>query len=348
MARMRLALNLGYMVGGETPADQLRLTQRSEALGFDSVWAAEAYGADVVSLLAWLAAQTERIAIGSAVMQIPGRTPANAAMTAAGLQNLSGGRFRMGLGVSGPQVSEGWHGVSFAKPLGRTREYAEIVRKALDREVVDYAGQHFTLPVPGSQGKGLKLMVRPVAPVPLYLACTGPRNLELAGELFDGWLGLFFIATFASEQLGAIATGRARAGRDRGEFDIQASFPLVVGDDVAACADPVRPYAALYVGGMGSRTNNFYNDLAVRMGYATRAAEIQDLYLGGHRREAMARVPHAFIDDTSLLGDRVRLAERLAALAEAGLTTCAATPVGRDIDAKLAALDTLAEAHRAL
>lgn len=345
---MRLALNLGYMVGGETPADQLRLTRRAEELGFDSVWAAEAYGADVVTLLSWLAAQTETIAVGSAVMQIPGRTPANTAMTAAGLQNLSGGRFRLGLGVSGPQVSEGWHGVPFAKPLGRTRDYVEIVRKALNREVVEHDGEHFTLPLPGSEGKGLKLMVRPVAPVPFYLAAVGPKNLELAGELFDGWLGLFYAPQFAPEQLAAIAVGRAKAGKDLEDFDVQASFPLVVGPDAAACADPIRPYAALYVGGMGSRKNNFYNNLAVRMGYATAAAEVQDLYLGGRQREAMAKVPTEFIDRTSLLGDRARLTDRLAELADSGLTTCAATPVGRNIDDKLAALETLAEAHREL
>lgn len=345
---MRLALNLGYMIGSETPADKLALTRRAEALGFDSVWAAEAYGGDVVTLLAWLAGQTERIAVGSAVMQIPGRTPANAAMTAVGLQNLSGGRFRMGLGVSGPQVSEGWHGVRFAQPLGRTREYVEIVRKALAREVVEYAGEHYTLPLPGTEGKGLKLMVRPVAPVPLYLAAVGPKNLQLAGELFDGWLGIFFAAEFAAEQLAEIATGRARAGLDMAGFDVQASFPLVVGPDVEACALPVRPYAALYVGGMGSRKNNFYNNLAVRMGYADAAAEVQELYLTGHQREAAERIPAEFVDRTSLLGDTARLTDRLAALAEAGLTTCAVTPTGRSREEKLAALDTLAEAHRAL
>ena len=345
---MRLALNLGYMVGGETPADQLALVQRAEALGYDSVWAAEAYGADVVTLLSWLAAQTTTIHVGSAVMQIPGRTPANTAMTAAGLQNLSGGRFRLGLGVSGPQVSEGWHGVPFAKPLGRTRDYVAIVRKALAGETVEYAGEHFRLPLPDTDGKGLKLMVRPVTPVPIYLAGTGPKNLELTGEICDGWLGLFYAASFAREQLDALAAGRAKVGKDMTDFDVQASFPLVVGEDVAACADPVRPYAALYVGGMGSRKNNFYNNLAVRMGYAAEAAEIQDLYLTGRQREAMATVPQEFIDDTSLLGDQARLTDRLAALAGSGLTTCAVTPVGRDMDAKLAALETLAEAHRAL
>lgn len=345
---MRLALNLGYMIGSESPPDQLALVRRAEELGFDSVWAAEAYGADVVTLVAWLAGQTHRIYVGSAVMQIPGRTPANAAMTAAGLQNLSGGRFRMGLGVSGPQVSEGWHGVPFAKPLGRTREYAEIVRRALAREVVEYAGEHFTVPVLGSEGKALKLMVRPVAPVPLYLAAIGPKNLELAGELFDGWLGVFYTAEFGSELLAALRTGRAKAGKDFDDFDVQATFPLVVGDDLEACVTPVRPYAALYVGGMGSRKHNFYNNLAVRMGYADAAREVQDLYLGGQPREAAARIPAEFVDHTSLLGDRSRLTDRLAALAESGLTTCAVTPTGRSLETKLDALETLTEAHRSL
>lgn len=345
---MRLALNLGYMIGSNSPADRLALVHRAEALGFDSVWAAEAYGADVVTLLAWLAGQTERIYLGSAVMQIPGRTPANAAMTAAGLQNLSGGRFRMGLGVSGPQVSEGWHGVPFAKPLGRTREYAEIVRLALGREVVEYAGQHFTLPVPGSEGKGLKLMVRTVAAVPLYLAAIGPKNVELAGELFDGWLGIFYSPEFSGDLLASLRTGRDKAGKTLDGFDVQASFPLVVGDDPEACVTSVRPYAALYVGGMGSRAHNFYNNFAVRMGYAEAAAEVQDLYLAGQPREAAARIPAEFVDRTSLLGDRARLTDRLAALAESGLTTCAVTPTGRSLETRLAALDTVAEAHRVL
>lgn len=345
---MRLALNLGLMIGSEAPADRLALARRAEELGFDSVWAAEAYGADVVTLLAWLAGQTQRIHLGAAVMQIPGRTPANAAMTAAGLQNLSGGRFRMGLGVSGPQVSEGWHGVPFAKPLGRTREYVEIVRMALNREVVHYAGEHFTVPLAGSAGKGLKLTVRPVAPVPLYLAAIGPKNLQLAGELFDGWLGIFYSAEFASELLSGLRTGREKVGKDLVGFDVQASFPLVVGDDPESCAAPVRPYAALYVGGMGSRQHNFYNNLAVRMGYAEAAREVQDLYLDSRPREAAARMPAEFIDRTSLLGDRARLTDRLSALAGSGLTTCAVTPTGRSLEAKFTALDTVAEAHRAL
>src|SRR5690242_406214 len=189
---MRLGLNLGYLVGSERPADQLTLTRHAEDLGFDVVWAAEAYGSDSPTVLAWLAGQTGRIDVGSAVMQIPARTPAMTAMTAATLDTLSGGRFRLGLGVSGPQVSEGWHGVRFDKPLGRTREYVEIVRTALRRETLAYQGEHYTLPLPDGPGKALKMIIHPVREkVPVYLAAVGPRNLELAGEIADGALPLF-------------------------------------------------------------------------------------------------------------------------------------------------------------
>jgi F420-dependent oxidoreductase-like protein len=341
---MRLALNLGYLVGADDPQDQLRLTRHAEELGFDSVWAAEAYGSDTPTLLAWLGGQTSRIGLGAAVMQIPARTPAMTAMTAASIDRLTNGRFRLGLGVSGPQVSEGWHGVRFDAPLGRTREYLDILELALGRKTVDYHGRHFELPLSGGQGKPLKLMLRPVSEhIPRYLAAIGPKNLQLCGELTDGWLGIFFAPGFAAEQLAHIRTGRALAGKTLDGFDVMATVPLVVGADAARCADPIRPYAALYVGGMGSREQNFYNRLAVRMGYGAEAAEIQELYLGGRQREAMAAVPQQFIDDTSLLGDVARLADRLQAFAEAGLTTCAVSPYG-PVEAKLAALTTIAEA----
>src|SRR5919199_5932482 len=211
---MRLGLNLGYLVGAEDPGGQLRLTQHAEALGFDVVWAGEAYGSDSPTVLAWLAAQTSRIAIGSGVMQIPARTPAMTAMTAASLDVLSGGRFRLGLGVSGPQVSEGWHGVRFDRPLSRTREYVDIVRLALRRETVAYQGEHFTLPLPDGPGKALKLTVHPVrAHIPLYLAAIGPKNLALTGELADGWLAIFFSPEHAALSLDPIRSARTAAGR---------------------------------------------------------------------------------------------------------------------------------------
>lgn len=342
---MRLALNLGYLVGSDDPQDQLRLTRHAEDLGFDSVWTAEAYGSDTPTVLAWLAGQTTRIGLGAAVMQIPARTPAMAAMTAASLDRLSGGRFRLGLGVSGPQVSEGWHGVPFAAPLGRTREYLEVLELALGRKTVEHPGKHFPLPLPDGAGKPLKLMIKPVSErIPRYLAAVGPKNLELCGELTDGWLGIFYAPGFAAEQLGHIAAGRAKVDKTLDDFDVMATVPLVVGDDVSACANPIRPYAALYIGGMGSREQNFYNRLAIRMGYEAEAAEIQDLYLGGRQRDAMAAVPQEFVDDTSLLGDVGRLTERLQAFAGSGLTTCAVSPNG-PVEAKLAALTTIATAY---
>lgn len=345
---MKLALNLGYLVGGDDPQGQLALARRAEELGYDSVWAAEAYGSDSPSVLAWIAGQTTTIGLGSAVMQIPGRTPTMTAMTAASLDRLSGGRFRLGLGVSGPQVSEGWHGVRFAKPLGRTREYVEVVRAALGGSVVEYDGRHHTLPLPDGPGKALKLtLTGHRSDLPILVAAVGPKNLELAGEVADGWLGVFVAPDFLADQLQHVAAGRERAGRDPDGFDVVATVPVVIGDDPQRCADPVRSYAALYVGGMGSREQNFYNKLAVRMGYGEAAARVQDLFLGRQHRDAMAAVPYEFIDETSLLGPESRIAERLTRLAEAGVTTCAIVPYGRTVDDKLAMIETVARAHAA-
>src|SRR5438552_7000609 len=319
---MRLSLSLGYQTPSTTPADHLALAQEADRLGYAVVWSAEAYGSDAVSMLAWMAGQTQRIDIGAAVLQIPARTPAMTAMTAATLDTLSGGRFRLGLGVSGPQVSEGWHGVRFARPLQRTREYVEIVKRAVAGEAVAYQGQFYTLPLPDGPGKALKLSFHPLRTrIPTYLAAVGPKNLELAGELADGWLAVFFAPEHAAEQLESIAAGRSRVGRTVEGFDVVPSVPVVIGDDVAACAELVRWYAALYVGGMGSREQNFYNQLAVRMGYADAAREVQDLYLARRHRDAAAAVPLEFIDRTSLLGPVERIAARMREYAAAGVTT---------------------------
>ena len=342
---MRLALNLGYLVGSDDPHGQLRLTQHAEALGFAVVWAAEAYGSDSPTMLAWLAAQTSTIDVGSAVMQIPARTPAMTAMTAASLDVLTGGRFRLGLGVSGPQVSEGWHGVRFDVPLGRTREYLTIVNTALSGSTVTFHGEHYQIPLPDGPGKALKLTIAPIsAHIPIYLAAVGPKNLELAGELADGWLAIFYAPAFAPEQLARVRSGRARAGKSLEGFDIVPSIPLVVGADPRACADQVRGYAALYLGGMGSREQNFYNALAVRMGFGETAAMVQDLYLSHRHRDAMAAVPFDFIDQTSLLGDRDRIADGLQLLAASGVTTCAVAPHGSSVEEKINALTVAAEA----
>ena len=346
---MRLAVNLGYW-GGGNDHDNLALAQEADRLGYDSVWAAEAYGSDAATVLAWVAARTERIDIGSAVFQIPARTPAMTAMTAATLDSLSGGRFRLGLGVSGPQVSEGWHGVRFDKPLGRTREYVEIVRMALAGETLRHEGAHWTLPLPDGPGKALRLTVQPTREhIPLYLAAVGPRNLELAGEVADGWLAIFFAPEHAAGSTDHIRAGRSRAGKDMTGFDIVPTVPVVVGGDgspeqLAACAEPLRHYAALYVGGMGSREQNFYNRLAVRMGYGQAAAEIQDLYLDRKHREAALAVPFEFLDRTSLIGSKERIRDRLPAYAEAGVTTLAvAAYAGAPAD-RVATLRTVAEA----
>lgn len=337
---------LGYQTAWTTPADHLALAQEADRLGFSSVWAAEAYGSDSPSILAWIVGQTERIDVGTAVMQIPARTPAATAMTAATIDTLSSGRFRLGLGVSGPQVSEGWHGVRYGKPLARTREYIEIVKLALARKKVEYQGEHYTLPLPDGPGKALRLSFHPYrAEIPIYLAAVGPRNLELAGELTDGWLAVFFDPGMAPDYLGSIAKGRAKAGKDLTGFDIVPSVPVVLGDDVESCAELVRWYAALYIGGMGSREKNFYNELATRMGYGEAAREVQELYLSGRQRDAAAAVPFEFIDRTSLLGPVPRIAERMRQYAAAGVTTLAVSLFAGDAESGRETLRSVAEAH---
>jgi F420-dependent oxidoreductase-like protein len=342
---VRLGLTLGYQTAWTRPADHLAFAQEAERLGFSVVWSAEAYGSDSPTILAWIAGQTERIDVGTAVMQIPARTPAMTAMTAASIDNLSGGRFRLGLGVSGPQVSEGWHGVRFGRPLARTREYIDIVKLAIARRDVSYQGEFYQLPLPDGPGKVLRLGFHPPRDyIPIYLAAVGPKNLELAGEIADGWLGVFYSPEFADEQLSSIAAGRARAGKTLDGFDVVPTVPVVTGDDVASCAELVRWYAALYVGGMGSREQNFYNQLATRMGYGDAAREVQDLYLSKRQRDAAAAVPLEFIDRTSLLGPADRIAEGLRRYAAAGVTTLSVSLFAADRDTGVQTLRTIADA----
>lgn len=345
MGRMRLGINLGYW-GAGMDADNLAVAREADRLGYAVCWAAEAYGSDAPTVLSWVAAQTERIDVGSAIFQIPARTPTMTAMTAATLDSLSGGRFRLGLGVSGPQVSEGWYGVKFDKPLARTREYVEIIRKAMSRERVAHDGEHWTLPLPGGPGKPIKLTVHPVREhIPLYIAAIGPKNLEQTGEIADGALLVFFAPEHAEETtLGALRAGRAKAGKDLDGFDIVPTVPMAVGDDVDALADLFRPYTALYVGGMGSAKQNFYNKLAQRMGYEKEAAEIQEKYLSGDKQGAAAAVPRQLIDSTTLLGSVDRIAERMQAYAQAGVTTLSLAPAGFTLDERITALRTGVEA----
>jgi F420-dependent oxidoreductase-like protein len=317
---VRLGVHLGYARPGTNPTELVELGREAERLGFDSAWVAEAWGTDAVSVLSWLAATTTRIHVGSAIMQIAARTPAATAMTAATLDLMSGGRFRLGLGVSGPQVVEGWHGQPWGRPLAKTREYVDVVRAALRRERLEHDGRHYQIPYrgPGATGLGrpLKLMMRPLRPeIPVYLATMGPRAVELTAEIADGWIPLFFVPERAREVYGDVVT-RARSG-----FDVAASVPVVLTDDVEAGRDALRPYYALYVGGMGARDRNFYNDLLVRLGYEAEAREVQRLFLDGKQREAAAAVPDRFIDQAAIVGPRERLAERVDAFREAGVTT---------------------------
>jgi F420-dependent oxidoreductase-like protein len=317
---VKLGLSLGYAPPGTNPADLLPLVAEAERLGFDSVWVAEAWGTDAVSVLGWLAARSERIKLGSAIMQIPGRTPANAAMTAATLDLLSGGRFLLGLGTSGPQVVEGWHGQPWGKPLTKTREYVEIVRTALRREVVEHDGEHYRIPWdgPGATGLGkpLKLMLRPLrAEIPIYLAALAPKNVALAAEIADGWLPIFVAPERFDDAFGPSLAAAPP------EFEIAATVSVLVGEDVAALRNALRPHVALYVGGMGSKGRNFYNALVRRYGWEAEAERIQELYLDGKQREAIAAVPDELVDAVSLVGPKERIAERLEAWRETPVTT---------------------------
>ena len=325
---MRLGLNVGYWGLGLTAGEQIELVREAESAGFDSVWAAEAYGSDAATVLAWIAGQTERIRIGSAIFQMPARSPAMTAMTAATLDNISGGRAIIGIGSSGPQVAEGWHGQRFAKQLRRTREYVDIVRKALARERLEYDGEVYELPLPDGPGKALKLMIAPVQErIPIYIAAIGPKNTQLVGEIADGWIPLFFSPEHVAEARMLLEEGAERAPRHLHDFDIAPSVQVRIDEDVDAARDAMRHFIALYVGGMGSREKNFYNALVRRYGFEDAAQEIQDLYLDGKKEEAAAAIPPELIDLVSLVGPRDRVKERLEVYRAAGVGTLIVSPM---------------------
>jgi F420-dependent oxidoreductase-like protein len=321
---MRLALHLSYS-GPRLSLDLAKITE-AERLGYDSVWTAEAYGSDAVTPAAWIAARTERIHVGTAIMQIAGRTPAMAAMTAMTLDELSGGRFRMGLGVSGPQVVEGWHGQPFGRPLRKTREYVDIVRAILRREKpVEFRGEYYQIPytAPGATGFGkpLRSILHGRPDLPIYLAAIGPRNVALAAEIADGWIPVLFSPRRMKMFREWLDEGFRARGGVRSGFDIMPSTHVVVGERAAACRAPVKSHIALYVGGMGARGRNFYNEVARRYGYDEAAATIQDLYLSGRKAEAEAAVPDALVDEVALCGPRELIRERLAEWKASGITT---------------------------
>ena len=340
---MRLGLNVGYWGLGMTAADQLALVEEAEAAGFDSVWTAEAYGSDAATVLAWFAAQTERIKLGSAIFQMPGRSPAMTAMTAATIDQLSGGRMLLGIGTSGPQVAEGWHGQRFGKQLDRTREYVEILRKALARERLVYDGETYKLPLPDGPGKALKLTIAPAQErIPIYIASIGPKNTQLTGEIADGWLPIFFSPEHVDAARELLEEGAARAGRTLGpEFDIAPGVNVAIDDDVDRARDMMRHFVALYVGGMGSRERNFYNALVCRYGFEDAAKQIQDLYLDGKKDEAAAEVPDELVRAASLVGPESYVAERIAAFAEAGVTTLMLQPLDGSREGRLKTVETM-------
>ncbi|MEA2444500.1 MAG: hypothetical protein QOJ12_1792 [Thermoleophilales bacterium] len=343
---MRVGLNVGYWGLGLTADEQLRLVTEAEEVGYHSVWAAEAYGSDTASVLAWLAANTKTMKVGSAIFQMPGRTPGMTAMTAATIDQISGGRMLLGIGSSGPQVAEGWHGQPFAKQLRRTREYVDILRMALGGERVVYDGEIYKLPLPDGPGKALKLMIRPVQErIPIYIAAIGPNNTKLTGEIADGWLPTFFSPEHVGEARALLEEGAKRGGKPGlpDDFDIAPNVQVSIDDDVERARDSMRPVLALYVGGMGSREKNFYNQLVQRYGFEDAAKEVQDLYLDGKKDEAAAALPAELIDMVSLVGPKDRVKDRLAAYRDAGVGTLITTPMAFDVESRSRMLRDFAE-----
>jgi F420-dependent oxidoreductase-like protein len=326
-ANMRLGLMAGY--SGKTLQLPMDLIQEAERLGYYAVWTAEAYGSDAVTPLAWIGAQTKSIKLGTAIMQMPARTPSNTAMTAMTLDQLSNGRVLLGLGLSGPQVVEGWHGQPYGKPLQKTREYVDIVRKILNREApLEHNGSQYQIPYQGDNatglGKPLKSILHGRADLSIYLASIGPKNVELTAEIADGWLPIFFSPKhFAEVYRPALEAGFAKAsnGKSFDTFDVAPSTFVIVGDDANACRMMIKPYLALYIGGMGAKGKNFYNTLACRYGYEEAAAQIQELYLAGNKQEAIMAVPDELVDAVSLCGPKERIKERLEGWKSVPVTT---------------------------
>jgi F420-dependent oxidoreductase-like protein len=341
---MKLGVHIGYWGLGLSSEDQLKIVQEAERLGYDSVWTAEAYGSDAATILAWLAGQTSRIRLGSGIFQMPARSAAMTAMTAATIDQLSGGRMILGIGSSGPQVAEGWHGQRFAGQLQRTRDYIAVVRMALARERVEFHGATLELPLPDGPGKALKLTISPVQEqIPIYLAAIGPKNTALAGEIADGWIPTLLSPEHLSELRSLLQEGASRSGRSLEGFDIAPTVNVFVTDDLARARDAMRPFIALYVGGMGSRKQNFYNQLVSRYGFESEAKQIQDLYLDGKRDEAMAAIPDSLIDTVSLCGPPDHVRERLAVYRDAGVGTLGVTPTAFNAEERLEQLRLIAE-----
>jgi F420-dependent oxidoreductase-like protein len=324
---MKLGLIIGYWPSSGPPPDAAEQIATAERLGFDSIWTSEAYGSDCFTPLAWWGSQTSHVRLGTAITQLSARTPASTAMTAITMDHLSGGRFILGLGVSGPQVVEGWYAQDYSKPLARTREYVDIVREIIAREKpVEYVGQHYQMPFVGGTGLGkpLKSIVRPLRPhIPIYLGAEGPKNVALAAEIADGWLPMFFSPKADGFYRKALAEGFGRRDTSKldDDFDVACVVPTIIGDDVEACADLLRPTLALYVGGMGARDRNFHKDVFERLGYEEACEKIQEAYLDGRKADAAALVPTAMVEDVYLIGPASKVADDLERWRETCVTT---------------------------
>jgi F420-dependent oxidoreductase-like protein len=341
---MRVGMSLGYAGGFNEAVAELADFERA---GMDIVFVPEAYSFDAVSQLGFIAARTERLQLASGILPIYSRTPALTAMTAAGLDFVSGGRFTLGLGTSGPQVIEGWHGVPYDAPVGRTRELIEICRMIWRRDRLEYKGRYYTLPLEGGTGLGkpLKLINHPVRErIPIVVAAIGPKNVALAAELAEGWQPVFYLPEKAAGVwASALAEGRANRPAELGPLDVIAAAPLAIGADVTGLRDVARPYFALYIGGMGARGKNFYYDLACRFGYQREATAIQDAYLSGRKEEAATLVPAELLEKTSLIGPEGYIADRLAVLRESGVTTLNVTPLAATHGERIAAIERVRE-----
>jgi F420-dependent oxidoreductase-like protein len=341
---LKLGLHVGYWGLGLTAAQQLELVLEAERLGYDSVWTAEAYGSDAATVLAWLAQATSRIKLGAAILQMPARSAAMTAMTAATIDQLSDGRMLLGIGSSGPQVAEGWHGQRFGRQLQRTREYMAVVRMALARERVEFHGETLELPLPDGPGKALKLTIAPVQErMPIYVAAIGPKNTELTAEIADGWLPTLFSPEHVGEFRPLLEAGFARGGVGFDAFDIAPTVSVMVSDDLDAARDAMRQYIALYVGGMGSRKQNFYNALVRRYGFEAAADRVQELYLEGRKDEAAAALPGELIDAVALVGPAARVRDQLDVYRSAGVGTLIVSPMAFDFDERLRQLRLVAE-----
>jgi F420-dependent oxidoreductase-like protein len=342
---LKLGLNLGYWGIGPAGEDAVEVVSAAERLGYESVWAAESYGSDVVSVLAWLAAQTTEIKLGAAILQVPARPPAAAAMAGATIDKLSGGRFIFGFGPSGPQVSEGWYGVPYAKPWGRTREYIEIVREIIAREgPVNHEGEHYTLPLPGGEGKPLKLNFHPVRnEIPVFVGAIGRKSVELAAEICDGWIPIFFsVDAFEATWGEHLEAGFAKGGRQRSDLEVSPSLQVAIDGDLEAAKSVVKAGLVLYFGGMGSRKTNFYVDLAHRFGFGDVADEVQKRFQDGDRAGAFAAMPDEIVEATSLVGTEAEVAERVERFRGAGIDRLIVSPVHVDRAEQLHTLERLA------